>query len=303
MSETSSTVGLRFLHASDIHLLDLTGVGPLRYFNKRATGGLNLLLGRRKRHDEDRFDALVEASRRLGVDRLVLTGDLTNLALESEFEHVARRLSSLPLPVTVIPGNHDTYTRGSARARRFERYLGGFMEGERLSDAPYPFVQDYGDVALVGVSSAVPTRPLWATGRVGPDQLTRLAEVLRRLRGEGKMRVVLIHHPVMEGVARPRHELVDLDAFGRVIAREGAELVLHGHEHKVVRGHIEGPEGPVPVHGISSGTAVAAAAPYAAGFTVYEIEGGTMRSELHLWQDTDFARADARLAVSPVAAP
>jgi len=296
-------VGLRFLHASDIHLLDLTGVGPLRYLNKRATGGLNLLLGRRRRHDEDRFDALVEAARRLDVDRLVVTGDLTNLALESEFEHVARRLAGLGLPVTVIPGNHDTYTRGSARTRRFERYLGRFMQGERLGDHPYPFVQSFGDVALVGVSSAVPTRPLWATGRVGAQQLERLAAVLRALRGEGKLRIVLIHHPVIEGVARARHELVDLAAFGRVVAAAGAELVLHGHEHKVVRGTIAGPEGPVPVHGISSGTAVADAHPYAAAFTVYEAEVAGVRSELHLWNDTDFAAAPSDAPVLAGAAP
>src|SRR5690606_33076538 len=148
---------LRFLHCSDIHLLDLEGSGPARFLNKRLTGGVNLLLNRRKKHDQALFDAIVQAAHSHGADRLVVTGDLTNLALESEFEHVKRRLDSAGLPVTVIPGNHDAYTRGSARDRRFERYLGHHMDGERDPGSDSPFVQRHGDVALIGLSTAVPS--------------------------------------------------------------------------------------------------------------------------------------------------
>ena len=287
-------MSLRFLHASDIHLLDLAGVGLSRFFNKRATGGLNLWLGRSKKHDADRFDAMMDTAARLNVDRIVLTGDLTNLALEPEFALVRDKLAALPVPVTVIPGNHDTYTRGSVRAGRFERYLGPFMEGDRLGEAAYPFVQRFGDVALVGVSSAVATLPLFATGRVGADQLERLAHVLRSLRGEGVARIVLIHHPVLPGVSKARHDLLDLDAFGQVLAREGAELVLHGHEHRVVQGTLVGPDGqPIPVHGVSSGTARAARLPYAATFSLYDAGRERLEHELYAWEGGDFRPAPA----------
>src|SRR5688572_29162172 len=169
-------MALRFLHASDIHLLDLRGVALWRYFNKRLTGALNLLLRRRNAHDARLFDAMMAKCEPLGVERVVLTGDLTNLSLEPEFALVRRKLEALPVPATVIPGNHDAYTTSSARLRRFEQYLDPLMDGERIDDAPYPFVQRFDGVALIGVSTAIATLPLFATGRVGADQLARLRE-------------------------------------------------------------------------------------------------------------------------------
>ena len=75
------------------------------------------------------------------------------------------------------------------------------------------------------------------------------------------MRIVLIHHPVGVGISKTGHELLDLAEFGEVIARKGAELVLHGHEHVQVDYELPGPTGPVPVHGVASGTSRSARLP------------------------------------------
>lgn len=280
---------LRFLHVSDIHLLDLRGVPLWRYLNKRLTGGMNLALRRRKSHNGDLFDSMVGLLKDLKVDRVVVTGDLTNLALESEFAHVAHKLDELPTPATVIPGNHDTYTRGSVRTGRFERYLHRFMEGERVDDEPYPFVQRFGsDVALIGVSSAIATGPFNATGAVGAGQLERLSELLAKTRAERRRRIVLIHHPVMPGVAALRHNLLDLEDFGRVIAAQGAELILHGHEHRQIEGTIPGPEQPVPVHGIASGTYLSDHPSHRAAFSIYDVSHRGIERDLYAWNGTRF---------------
>jgi len=288
-------VALRFLHASDIHLLDLRGVRPWRYLNKRFTGAINLALKRGRSHDHRVFDAMLAAGAGLGVDRLVLTGDLTNLALEPEFALVQRTLAGIGLPTTVIPGNHDAYTRGSERARRFEAYLGEFMAGERLPGAGgdgYPFVQRYGDVALIGLSTAIATPILNATGRLGDAQLQQLDRWLAELGAAGLTRIVLIHHPVLEGVAKPHHALRDRSEFAAVIARRGAELVLHGHEHKLIEGELPGPDAErgVPVHGISSGTAVSEKPKYRARFAVYDAGAGRLTRTLYQWDGAAFER-------------
>lgn len=288
-------MGLRFLHTSDIHLLDLAGVSPLRYLNKRLTGGLNLALRRRTAHDGGLFDQMMAFVEPLGVERVVVTGDLTNLALEPEFALVKRKLESLPVPATVIPGNHDVYTRGSQRSGRFEHYMMPFMSGDRLDDASYPFVQRFEGVALIGVSTAVATLPFYATGLVGADQLARLREILAATREEKRARVVLVHHPPVPGVSKKRHDLLDVAALGDVFAAEGAELVLHGHEHRRIDSVLPGPAGPIPVHGIGSGTVVSQVVLRRASFSVYDASFETIKREVFEWNGSEFVSASADL--------
>lgn len=283
------SMSLRILHTSDIHLLDLSGVSPWRYLNKRLTGRVNLALKRRRSHDATLFQRMMEMVPRLGIDRVVVTGDLTNLALEPEFDLVQRTLRAAPVPATIIPGNHDTYTRGSVRAGRFESFLSEFMDGERVGRAAYPFVQRHGDLAIIGVSTAIASLPLYAVGQVGADQLARLGKLLQATAAEGLRRVVLIHHPVVDGVAGARHDLVDRSGFARVIAEHGAELVLHGHEHVTLDTALAGPKGqPVPVHGISSGTSVSTKPGREACFSVYDATAPTIRRELYTWNGSEF---------------
>lgn len=282
-------MSLRFVHVSDIHLLDLRGVRPWDYFNKRITGRVNLLR-RRHLHDERIFDAAVAKARELAVDRLVVTGDLTNLSLPSEFDHVAAKLAAAGLPVTVIPGNHDAYVKGVWRAGLFERTFAAFMHGERDGEA-YPFLQRHGDVALVGVSTAVPTPPLDATGEIGESQLARLEHMLRKAGDEKLCRVVLVHHPVVEGTAKPHHRLRDLAAFDAVIARAGAELILHGHEHHRIDATLPGPAGDVPVHGIGSSTSTSQRPGHEAALSVYDASRTGIHRELYVWNASTFVRA------------
>lgn len=282
---------LRFLHCSDIHLLSLVGVGPHRFLNKRLTGGINLMLARGRHHSERLFDRMVEHARELELDRVVVTGDLSNLSLDEEFEHIVRKLEAIGLPVTVIPGNHDAYTRASVRKRRFEHHFGQYMQGERLGEDDehfYPFVQRYGEVALIGVSTAQVSLPLYAIGSVGPAQLSRLDQMLQALGQDALVRVVLIHHPVLPGTSKPRHDLTDIDAFAEVIARRGAELILHGHEHTMIAGALVGPERPVPVHGISSATNLSQRPGRAAAFSVYEVARAGIERTLWRWDGEDF---------------
>jgi 3',5'-cyclic AMP phosphodiesterase CpdA len=285
---------LRFLYTSDIHLLDLQGVGPWRYLNKRLTGGMNLAMGRARSHDVRLFDEMVQLVPKLEVEHFVVTGDLTNLSLESEFAYCRAKLETVPVPITVIPGNHDVYTRGSARHQRFESYLGHLMEGERIDDETYPFMLRRDDVALIGVSTAVATLPLYATGRLGAAQLERLSVLLERARDERLCRVVLIHHPPVEGVSKARHDLKDLAAFGEVIAAHGAELILHGHEHVRFEGVLPGPNGDhVPVHGIGSGTSLSNRPGRQASFSVYRASRDGIDRDLYVWNGNGFERYES----------
>lgn len=287
---------LRIAHCSDIHLLDLKGTRPWSYINKRLTGAANLLLNRGTKHDGRVFERMVQRIRELDIDRLVVTGDLTNLSLPSEFAHVKRQLDDAGMEVTVIPGNHDTYTRGSARKNLFEYYLGRFMEGERVAGHAYPFIQRFDDdVALVGTSTAIARPVLDARGRLGPGQLKRLERMLVALANEARLRVVLIHHPPLPNASKQGHELLDLEAFGDVIRRAGADLVLFGHEHKLIEGRI----GDAIVHGITSGTARSDRERYRAAFSVYGLTADGFERSYYAFDGEGFVQDGGPAIVGP----
>ena len=98
---------MRIAHISDLHLLALDGVSPLRFINKRATGYANLRFRRKHVHRGDIVRAIADHISREGVDHVVITGDVSNLALEGEFElvrHVLENHLRLPPSAVTIAG-------------------------------------------------------------------------------------------------------------------------------------------------------------------------------------------------------
>jgi 3',5'-cyclic AMP phosphodiesterase CpdA len=187
-------------------------------------------------------------------DHVVVTGDLVNVGLSSEHEAARLWLNSLGPPerVTAIPGNHDIYVK-MALARGV-----GHWRAFMANDAPpgatdrFPFVRRLGAVALIGLNSALPTPLFHAYGRLGHDQLARLGQMLGSLGSEGLVRVVLIHHPPLVGQAPRRAALQDADQLSEILRQHGAELVLHGHNHRAMRTFTPGPARPIPVVGVPS---------------------------------------------------
>src|SRR6266568_4297879 len=180
-------------HLSDPHLPPLPAARWRDLAGKRALGYLNWTRNRHKYHRRDVLDALVADMQGQRPDHIAITGDLVNLALEAEFSPAQAWLESVGPPdrVTVIPGNHDAYVRATRHhfAATFGDYLRGDAGGENAS---FPFVRRRGPIALIGVSSAVPSSPLMATGWLGRAQLRALERTLAQLAAEDAFRVLLV---------------------------------------------------------------------------------------------------------------
>ena len=75
--------------------------------------------------------------------------------------------SATPDDVSLTPGNHDAYVRDAMPhlAAAFAPWTQG--DAEYAHGETFPFVRVRGDVALIGLSTATPTGPLMATGRLG----------------------------------------------------------------------------------------------------------------------------------------
>jgi 3',5'-cyclic AMP phosphodiesterase CpdA len=83
----------RIAHVSDLHVLSHTGAHwRAMLFNKRIIGYANLVLRRGRVHRCEYLLTVLEAASK-SADHVVITGDITNLALESEYEEARSLLS------------------------------------------------------------------------------------------------------------------------------------------------------------------------------------------------------------------
>ena len=271
----------RLAHLSDPH------VGPLgrprlsQLFGKRATGYANWRRGRSRSHDMAVLSAVVSDLRGQGAGHIACTGDLCNIGLPSEWATARSFLDALgpPEAVSFVPGNHDAYVRGSLEG--LLSACGPYTADDAGAVGQFPYLRRRGPVALVGLSSAIPTKPFVASGRLGTTQLAAAEALLRTLATEpGRpCRVVMIHHPPHPGGASPGRELKDAGAFAAMIGRVGADLVLHGHNHVASLARFPGPAGRmVPVVGVPSASALpdahGALPARRASYLIYEITPG-----------------------------
>jgi 3',5'-cyclic AMP phosphodiesterase CpdA len=265
-------------HLSDPHLSGWPLPQPGALFSKRVLGFLSWQLRRRFIHRQSLLDRVTADLAESRPDHIAITGDITNISLPQEFINAAAWLRKIGPPdrVTVIPGNHDRYVSlpWSDHLALWDAYMTGDGPApsalHREADR-FPFLRRRGPVALVGVSTAEPMPYNSAAGRVGSDQLARLAEVLTALEAEKLFRAVLIHHPPQQGAAHRRKALIDAAAFRDVIAQRGAELVLHGHTHRAHLDQIAGPHARVPVLGVPSASAKPYGGKPAAGYHLYRV--------------------------------
>ena len=245
-------------HLTDVHLGPIAGFGP-RYWNlKRAAGYYNWVRRRRSAYRRDVLDRIVSDMQQQQPDHIVVTGDLANIGLPQEHINALAWLQALGPPdrVSVVPGNHDTYSRigRDPGTRRWAPYMTSDAQGADFLGAQrnFPFVRVLGQVALVGVNSAMPTPPLMAWGRIGREQLAAVAQALAGLGRASLFRVVLIHHPPLPGQASRARGLQDAAELEAALSRHGAELVIHGHNHINMLAWGTGPSGRFPIVGAPS---------------------------------------------------
>lgn len=244
-------------HLSDPHL-PMPPARPGQLLNKRATGYYNWWHRRVHLHVPDALAGIVADIKARRPDHIALTGDLVNVALPQEFRRAADWLEAFDRPdrLTVVPGNHDIYvpvpwTEGVGL---WGAYMASDGQPSARNAEAFPTLRRRGPVALIGLSTGVPKPPFLATGDLGASQIARAERLLADTAREGLCRIVLIHHPPLLGQSRWKH-LTDAPAFQAMIRRVGCEAILHGHNHKSEIARIAGPNGPVPVLGVTSASA------------------------------------------------
>src|ERR1700747_885448 len=188
------------------------------------------------------------------ADVLVLAGDLTNYGQPSEMEPLLNALVRIRVPTIAVLGNHD-YECG----RELELVQMMTSEGIKVLDGSAYERDGVGFAGTKGFVGGFGRGVLTAFGepeiktfvRASLDEALRLERAMSQLRT--KKRVVVLHYaPVVttvEGEAPEIYPFMGTSRLAEVIARNGADLVVHGHAHN---GRCDGKTpGGVPVHNVA----------------------------------------------------
>jgi 3',5'-cyclic AMP phosphodiesterase CpdA len=264
-------------HLSDLHVTRPRLRGRRLLSPKRMIAWLAWHGRKRSRHESEVLDFAVRDLHELNPDMIVVTGDLTQLGLPAEYLEAREWLRKLEdFDLAIVPGNHDVMLAES-RSETLDLWMKWLCDPPHASDSGspdptptclFPTLRLRGEVALIGLSTAHPSPPLFATGRIGPAQLARLRALLQRAGDQKLFRVIFLHHPPSPGTVSWRKRLLDAGPLREVIESEGVELLLHGHSHRPTRSFLSVKNSSVPVLGAPSITQVSRGFP---GYLVHRI--------------------------------
>lgn len=169
------------------------------------------------------FDQAVQEINGLGPDVLVVSGDLTENGVVSQYRQAKQALDRLECKRKIIcSGNHDYRSTGYLLFKEF-------FPGK-------PLVKTDGVVFAV-ISTARPERN---EGEVGHRQVLWLEESLARFKRARK--VAVIHHHLIQvpDTGPDNIPVVDAGDTLRAVLRSNVPLVLGGHRHRPWRWRVEG---------------------------------------------------------------
>lgn len=263
-------------HLSDAHIGPLPHARRRDLIGKRLTGYINWKRGRSTAHDMDVLAAVVTDMLDQAPSHVAMTGDILNIGLPGEFPLAEAWLTTLGEPgrdVSFVAGNHDAYTRGSLPT--LARTFAPWTKSDTSGTPGYPYLKVRDGVALIGLCSGVPRAPFIASGRLGLTQLSACETLLAEAGAQNLTRIVMLHHPprISDIGGHVGRGLSDHQAFARMIGRVGAELIIHGHNHKLYVDYIQGPKKRVPVVGVPSASAVKGNPRNRAGYHLFSIDG------------------------------
>ena len=221
---------LRIVHLSDVHVWRYV-FDPRHLLGKRAIGMAGLVIRRARKFRLERLYAVVERVLALDADHILITGDLTTTAFPLEFEAARVALGPLladPGRVTVLPGNHDRYTKAAARGRYFEEWFGAFAPRPG-----YPWLRFLDEeTAILGLDA---TRAHYsARGWLPPAQLEEARALVDR--ATRPRRLIVANHYPLSAPPPHREELAvkPLENAGELagwLAEIGPHVYCCGHVH------------------------------------------------------------------------
>jgi Icc protein len=168
------------------------------------------------------FQDAIKELNAMSPDAVLITGDLTEDGLMSEFQAVATQMKKLKADkVIYVSGNHDYRSTGYLLFKQF---------------FPFSQITEMGNSVIVVVSSARPDRD---DGEVGHRQNLWFESALAK--HQDRLKIVAIHHHIIPVPDTGADQITVIDAGDvlRSLTKSKVDLVLCGHRHRPWRWQIE----------------------------------------------------------------
>src|ERR1700733_1009735 len=219
---------LRVAHLSDPHFSQVS-FHPRQFLSKRWIGNFNLLLFRKRMYQTEHLWHLPTLLKSLKVESLFITGDLSSTSLDEEFSEgrkFARTFQENGMPVYVLPGNHDCYTKAVQKERRFYTFFSSFSCNAGQVES-FPLGKGWW---YIGLDCAVASPPFCSYGLFCESMEQKLKAALLTIPSSNCI-IVGNHFPLFT-TSRPNHDLKrakELQTLLRTFPQ--VKLYLHGHDH------------------------------------------------------------------------
>ena len=233
---------LTILHVSDFHFTDIEmNYSQLRRSNelltKKSIGLFNLKLKRAKHFKLNHQAKIIKKLEALSWDYLIITGDLTSLATETEFQLAKEKLAPLTDKgsVIIIPGNHDYYTPKALAADLFNLHFSKNKPGINKNDSSQlPLIQLNDHIVALSVNMVQPAPFYSSRGYLSTDVLTQYQDLLKT-KYKDHIKIAIGHYPVFlpKGIKEGYfHSFTGKKQLRNFLLENGIHLYLHGHIHK-----------------------------------------------------------------------
>lgn len=175
-----------------------------------------------KRNNIKKLKASLRHAMKISFDHLVITGDLSDAAKESDFKLLRQILKNFNLldseKVSVVIGNHDIFGGVQTAAdvldfpskcksidynSRVSNFISHFEE--LFTDCAFispqkffPYYKNVGGIGIIGINSVAHyskiRNPMASTGKVYSEQLADIKKLVSKLKIENLPKIALIHH-------------------------------------------------------------------------------------------------------------
>jgi len=172
--------------------------------------------------NQETFRTAIKEINAMSPDAVVITGDLTEDGIQSQFKQAAGELKQLkPKNIIYVSGNHDYRATGYLLFRQY---------------FPFNQITEIDNTVIIVLSSARPDRD---DGEVGHRQNLWLESTLKKHKNHTK--IVAIHHHIIPVPDTGADQITIIDAGDvlRSLTKTQANLVLCGHRHRPWKWQIE----------------------------------------------------------------